>query len=205
MLLTWESVTFFFLSIAGDTPPESCIFSQVLNITAFLVIAVAVLRYAQLKAKVKKPWLNIFGLIAPSLSSFGMTLVANFQLSNDRIIHNMGAVITIACGTASCWIHAVLTFQGNINNEGRKLGIFRVILSVIITLGFITYFFLLAQQTYLPGARVQWTSITCLLLYVVTFAMDFRHYDFEVHGTEKQANPTGNVSNIISEYRSEHL
>ncbi|XP_072110501.1 transmembrane protein 150C [Mobula birostris] len=194
-----------FLSIAGDTPPESCIFSQVMNMTAFLVTAVAVLRYSQLKAKVMKPWLNIFGLISLSLSSFGMTIIANFQLSNERIIHNVGAVTAIGFGTAACWIQAVLTFQGNINNQGRKLGILRVILSVVITLGFITYFLLLAQHSYLHGARVQWTLITCLLLYEVTFAVDFWHYDFEVHGREKQTNSTETVASVTSECYSEHV
>ncbi|XP_069781522.1 transmembrane protein 150C isoform X2 [Narcine bancroftii] len=207
-LLEWKQKCYLrppLLSIAGDTPPESSIFSQVLNMTAFLVITIGVLRYAQLKAKVKKPWLNIFGLITSSLTSFGMTIVANFQLSNYGKVHNVGSVITIAFGGFACWIHAVLTFQANINNKGLKLGIFRVFLSAIFTLSFIIYFLLMAQRSYLPSARVQWVSITSLLLYVGSFAIDFQNYDFEVHSKEKQENPSGNVSSVIAEYHSEHL
>lgn len=41
---------------------------------------VAVLRFIQLKPKVLNPWLNISGLVALCLSSFGMTLLGNFQV-----------------------------------------------------------------------------------------------------------------------------
>ncbi|XP_069781526.1 transmembrane protein 150C isoform X5 [Narcine bancroftii] len=114
-LLEWKQKCYLrppLLSIAGDTPPESSIFSQVLNMTAFLAI---------------------------------------------------------------------------------------------FTLSFIIYFLLMAQRSYLPSARVQWVSITSLLLYVGSFAIDFQNYDFEVHSKEKQENPSGNVSSVIAEYHSEHL
>lgn len=46
----------------------------------FLALVVAVLRFIQLKPKVLNPWLNISGLVALCLASFGMTLLGNFQV-----------------------------------------------------------------------------------------------------------------------------
>lgn len=40
----------------------------------------AVLRFIQLKPKVLNPWLNVSGLVALCLASFGMTLLGNFQV-----------------------------------------------------------------------------------------------------------------------------
>lgn len=123
-----------YISIAGDEPPASCVFSQVMNMAAFLALVVAVLRFIQLKPKVLNPWLNISGLVALCLSSFGMTLLGNFQLTNDEEIHNVGTSLTFGFGTLTCWIQAALTLKVNIKNEGRKVGIPRVILSASITL-----------------------------------------------------------------------
>ncbi|XP_074946388.1 transmembrane protein 150C isoform X2 [Phalacrocorax aristotelis] len=68
-----------YISIAGDAPPASCVFSQVMNMAAFLALVMAVLRFIQLKPKVLNPWLNVSGLVALCLASFGMTLLGNFQ------------------------------------------------------------------------------------------------------------------------------
>ncbi|KAH0615802.1 hypothetical protein JD844_026331 [Phrynosoma platyrhinos] len=72
-----------YISIAGDAPPASCVFSQVMNMAAFLALVVAVLRFIQLKPKVLNPWLNVSGLVALCLASFGMTLLGNFQVSGS--------------------------------------------------------------------------------------------------------------------------
>ncbi|NXF49460.1 T150C protein, partial [Oceanites oceanicus] len=125
---------FYFPSIAGDAPPASCVFSQVMNMAAFLALVVAVLRFIQLKPKVLNPWLNVSGLVALCLASFGMTLLGNFQLSNDEEIHNVGTSLTFGFGTLACWIQSALTLKINLKNEGRKVGIPRVALSASITL-----------------------------------------------------------------------
>lgn len=50
------------------------------KICFFPALVVAVLRFIQLKPKVLNPWLNISGLVALCLASFGMTLLGNFQV-----------------------------------------------------------------------------------------------------------------------------
>lgn len=41
-----------------------------------------VLRYLQLKPRMRLPWMNIGSLVALSLACLGMTLVGNFQVVN---------------------------------------------------------------------------------------------------------------------------
>ncbi|XP_017710232.1 PREDICTED: transmembrane protein 150C isoform X2 [Rhinopithecus bieti] len=177
-----------YISIAGDDPPASCVFSQVMNMAAFLALVVAVLRFIQLKPKVLNPWLNISGLVALCLASFGMTLLGNFQLTNDEEIHNVGTSLTFGFGTLTCWIQAALTLKVNIKNEGRKVGIPRVILSASITLCVVLYFILMAQSIHMYAARVQWGLVMCFLSYFGTFAVEFRHYRYEIVCSEYQEN-----------------
>uniref|UniRef100_A0A8C2PKZ5 Transmembrane protein 150C n=1 Tax=Capra hircus TaxID=9925 RepID=A0A8C2PKZ5_CAPHI len=177
-----------YISIAGDEPPASCVFSQVINMAAFLALVVAVLRFIQLKPKVLNPWLNISGLVALCLASFGMTLLGNFQLTNDEEIHNVGTSLTFGFGTLTCWIQAALTLKVNIKNEGRKVGIPRVILSASITLCVVLYFILMAQGIHMYAARVQWGLVMCFLSYFGTFAVEFRHYRYEIVCSEYQEN-----------------
>ncbi|MEJ1276773.1 transmembrane protein 150C [Cricetulus griseus] len=189
-----------FSSFAGDDPPASCVFSQVMNMAAFLALVVAVLRFIQLKPKVLNPWLNISGLVALCLASFGMTLLGNFQvlpllfrlphmlLTNDEEIHNVGTSLTFGFGTLTCWIQAALTLKVNIKNEGRRVGIPRVILSAVITLCVVLYFILMAQDIHMYAARVQWGLVMCFLSYFGTLAVEFRHYRYEIVCSEYQEN-----------------
>ncbi|XP_019328771.1 transmembrane protein 150C isoform X1 [Aptenodytes patagonicus] len=177
-----------YISIAGDAPPASCVFSQVMNMAAFLALVVAVLRFIQLKPKVLNPWLNISGLVVLCLASFGMTLLGNFQLSNDEEIHNVGTSLTFGFGTLACWIQSALTLKINLKNEGRKVGIPRVALSASITLCVVLYFILMAQGIHMHASRIQWGLVMCFLCYFGTFAVEFRHYRFEIVCSEYQEN-----------------
>lgn len=196
-----------YISIAGDAPPASCVFSQVMNMAAFLVLVVAVLRFIQLKPKVLSQWLNVGGLVALCLSSFGITLLGNFQISNDEDIHNVGTAMTFGFGTLACWIQSALTLRINLKNEGRKAGIPRVILSATITLCVILYFILMAEQLHMHAARIQWTLVMGFLLYFGTFAVEFRHYRFEIICTEFHENFLTFSENLseASEYQTDQV
>ncbi|NXW63181.1 T150C protein, partial [Eurystomus gularis] len=187
-ILELQLYTLYFPSIAGDVPPASCVFSQVMNMAAFLALVVAVLRFIQLKPKVLNPWLNVSGLVALCLASFGMTLLGNFQLSNDEEIHNVGTSLTFGFGTLACWIQSALTLKINLKNEGRKVGIPRATLSASITLCVVLYFILMAQGIHMHASRIQWGLVMCFLCYFGTFAVEFRHYRFEIVCSEYQEN-----------------
>ncbi|RXN11802.1 transmembrane protein 150C [Labeo rohita] len=191
-----------YISIAGNAPPASCVFSQVMNMAAFVGFILGVLRYLQLKPRVHKPWLNIGSLVALSLACFGMTLVGNFQLSNDEELHNIGTSMTFGLGTLFCWVQSFMTLKVNLRNEGRRAGIPRFLLS-----GATSDFALMAQRLHMHAARAQWALVMFFLTYLGTFAIEFRHYHFEIVCSDDQDPPLSLSESFseVSEYQSDQL
>ncbi|XP_018414505.1 PREDICTED: transmembrane protein 150C [Nanorana parkeri] len=199
-----------YISVAGDAPPASCVFSQVMNMAAFLALIIAVLRFIQLKPKTINPWLSISGLVALCLTSFGMTLLGNFQLKSNELIHNVGTSMTFGFGAIACWIQSILTFKINIKNEGKITGIPRVILSATITLCVIIYFIFEWQKLNIYAPRVQWVLVMCFVTFFGTLAVEFRHCRFEIICVENQQHQeifhsmSENMSDM-SEYQTDQL
>ncbi|KAM6975489.1 transmembrane protein 150C [Tautogolabrus adspersus] len=195
-----------YISVAGNFPPASCIFSEVMNMAAFVGFIIAVLRYLQLKHKINKH-LNIVTLVTFSIGCFGMTLVGNFQIFADEMIHNLGTFMTFGLGTLFCWLQTFITLRVDIKNEGRKTGIMRFLLSGFITVCMIIYFSLISQRLHMEAAQSQWALVMFFLIFLCTFAVEFRHNRFDLACTDNCGRPE-NRSEILSDvstYRPEQL
>ncbi|CAJ1070096.1 transmembrane protein 150C isoform X1 [Xyrichtys novacula] len=192
-----------YISIAGNFAPASCIFSEVMNLAAFVGFTIAVLRYLQVKRKMNKQWLNIISLVAFSIGCFGMTLLGNFQVFADELVHNLGTFMTFGLGTVFCWIQSYITLIVNIKNEGRKTGIMRFILSGCVTVSMVLYFILISQHFHTQAAQCQWALVMFFLIYLSTFAVEFRHHSFEIECTENCGRPESQ-SEILSELSTNH-
>ncbi|XP_047425965.1 transmembrane protein 150C [Mugil cephalus] len=177
-----------FISVAGNFPPASCIFSEVMTLAAFGGFVIAVLRYLQLRNRNIKPWLNVTSLVAFSAGCFGMTLVGNFQIFNMKMIHNVGTQMTFGLGTLFCWMQSYITLRVNLNNEGRKVAVARFLLSGAITVCIIlkTYFFVMSQRT--EGAQCQWSLVMFFLIFLSTFGIDFRHIRLQIVCSDRDAD-----------------
>ncbi|XP_040053440.2 transmembrane protein 150C isoform X5 [Gasterosteus aculeatus] len=177
-----------YISIAGNFPPASCIFSEVMNLASFVGFVIAALRYLQLRQKMDKQWLNVGSLAAFSVGCFGMTLVGNFQLFTEETMHNFGTFLTFILGTLFCWVQSYVTLRVNLRNEGRKAAALRFLLSGSITLCMILYFSLMAQGLHVHAAQCQWALVMFFLAFLATFAIEFRHSHFQVVCTERSAS-----------------
>ncbi|XP_059213647.1 transmembrane protein 150C [Centropristis striata] len=173
-----------YISIAGNSPPASCIFSEVLNFAAFVGFIIGVLRYLQLKHRLDKQWLNVCSLVAFSLGCFGMTLVGNFQLFTEEMVHNFGTSLTFGLGTLFCWLQSYITLRVNLKNEGRNAAIIRFLLSASITICMILYSSLMAQGLHMQAAQGQWALVMFFLAFIGTFGFEFRHNRFEIMCTD---------------------
>lgn len=196
-----------FISIAANAPPASCVFSQVMNMAAFVVLILGMLRYLQLKPHLPRPWLNIGSLMALSLAGFGMTLLGNFQIGNDDELHDVGTKLTFGMGTLFCWAQSVVTVRVNLRNEGRKAGLLRFLLTGAVTSSLLLYFLLMATGLHMHAARAQWALVMFFLAFLATFAIEFRHQHFELVCSDDQA-PTLSFSDTlseVSEYQSDQL
>ncbi|KAF5302714.1 hypothetical protein FQR65_LT08456 [Abscondita terminalis] len=106
-----------FISDTGTTPPESCIFGQILNVGALLFAITMYVRYRQVKlfqlddeVKLNPNW-NVFSLVFGSLTSIGITIVGNFQETAILSIHMIGASMTFGCGTTYICIQTVIFYH----------------------------------------------------------------------------------------------
>ncbi|XP_008299041.1 transmembrane protein 150C [Stegastes partitus] len=179
-----------FISVAGNFPPASCIFSGVMNMAAFVGFIIAVLRYLQLRNIFDKSWLNFGSLVGFSVGCFGMTLIGNFQLFNQLIIHNSGTLMTFGLGCLFCWVQSYLTLRANLKNEGRSIAIARFLLSAVITLCIVLKY-CLSVYSLMYAARCQWALVMFFLIFIGTFGIDFRHSSFEIVCRDTLRPPVG--------------
>ncbi|CAG9532206.1 unnamed protein product [Cercopithifilaria johnstoni] len=109
-----------YISDSGTLPPESCIFGQLLNLSAVFFAITAYLRHRQLieyywhHLKQKDGnWRNYctiylwFGYF----SAFGVSLIGNFQEMNFVIIHYIGALLAFGCGLVYTWAQTIFSYR----------------------------------------------------------------------------------------------
>lgn len=92
IVLGHVEVEFPYISDTGTHTPESCIFSQMLNIVSFLVALTIYVRYKHVEQYYRDSNLTIESesilklnrraLFVGMASSFGLSIVANFQETN---------------------------------------------------------------------------------------------------------------------------
>ncbi|XP_058050237.1 transmembrane protein 150A isoform X4 [Ahaetulla prasina] len=69
------------ISKCGTYPPESCLFSLIGNIGAFLVAIICFLRYGQLLEQRQASGVNTAALVTGCTNAAGLVVVGNFQLA----------------------------------------------------------------------------------------------------------------------------
>lgn len=192
-----------YISIAGNFPPASCIFSEVMNLAAFLGFVTAVLRFIQLKPWMEKAWLNVGCLLVFSAGCFGMTLVGNFQLFHEEMIHNLGTFMTFGLGVLFCWVQSYITLKVDIEGEGRRTAVVRFLLCGAITVCMICYFSLMAQGLHMQAAQAQWALVMFFLIFLGSFAVEFRHCHFEMVCVDHSGSPESRPG--VTRYQPEEL
>ncbi|CEF60287.1 Frag1/DRAM/Sfk1 family-containing protein [Strongyloides ratti] len=142
-----------YISDGGAYPPESGVFGQFLNIAAAILGIVVYVRYQQLEIfynynKTEDLWkkFNITLLIIGWLSSFGMSIVANFQEYSVPMMHIIGAMLSFFGGILYVWGHIFLTIKKKPKLTPKWLFILRIILGILSLIFLI--FHLITQWTF---------------------------------------------------------
>lgn len=180
-----------YISVTGNFPPASCIFSELVNLAAFVGFIIGVLRYLQLRPIINKHWLNIISLSAFSIACLGMTIVGNFQVFTEQMIHNLGTTMTFGLGTVFCWVQSYITLRVNLRNEGRIVAIGRFLLSGCITVCIVLHVSLISQRLHTEAAQSQWALVMFFLIFIATFAIEFRHSSFQLTCSDVLRHPIG--------------
>ncbi|XP_059819953.1 transmembrane protein 150A-like isoform X2 [Hypanus sabinus] len=119
------------VSKCGSYPPESCLFSLIGNVGAFMVILICGLRYGQILEKCRPTWINSGALIAGCINAIGLVMVGNFQVDHAKSLHYIGAGVAFPAGMVFVCLHCILTYKVAVSLLDHWTGHIRVILTIL--------------------------------------------------------------------------
>jgi len=201
ILLGHVEVYFPYISDTGTHTPESCIFSQALNIVSFLVALTVYVRYKQIEQYYRDHLSplssrilskNIVSLWFGWGSAFGLSVVANFQESNVFRVHMVGAMMAFGFGNLYSWLQTIMSFQMIPIVNTICVARFRLCLSMIMTCTFFMssicgpmafkqfngkdptnwHYEDGGWPLHVVSTIAEWTSAMCLDFYILTFVRE---------------------------------
>ena len=140
-------VEFPYISDTGTHTPESCIFSQALNIVSFLVFLTVYVRYKQIEQHYRDQLspnsrqnlrANWYSMCLGFISSFGLSVVANFQETNVFRVHMIGAMLAFGFGVMYAWSQTYMSFNMIPLVNSKSMAYCRLFLSILMTCTFTT-------------------------------------------------------------------
>lgn len=134
-----------YISYTAISSPESCIFSQFVNMGCVLLGIVLYIRYRQIEQltfhciELVKPLknLNVAGVWLGIASSLGLSIVANFQVTNVRMVHIFGALMCFGLGAVYFWVQTAISYKARQYTGTIRMAHFRLFVTIMVTVFFI--------------------------------------------------------------------
>lgn len=135
-----------YISDAATYSPESCIFGQLINIGALLLGLTIYIRFRQIKEILYVQDYDLVGHLFRQntismwigfISCLGISIVGNFQETNVRIVHYVGALCCFGCGTVYFWMQAMLSYALQPTLGSKMKAHIRLGMAVVCTILFI--------------------------------------------------------------------
>ncbi|XP_059113964.1 transmembrane protein 150A isoform X2 [Peromyscus eremicus] len=164
------------ISKCGTYPPESCLFSLIGNMGAFMVALICLLRYGQLLEQNRHSWINTTALITGCTNAAGLVVVGNFQVDHAKSLHYIGAGVALPAGLLFVCLQCVLFYHGATTTLDLAMAYLRSVLAVIafITLVLSGVFFLHESSQLQHGAALcEWVFVLDILIFYGTFSYEF--------------------------------
>lgn len=107
-----------YISEGATYVPQSCVFSQIVNLACILLGIVIYTRFRQIEMLISRQTdltestddLNRIAMWIGFVSCFGLNIVANYQLTSIPIVHYFGAFVCFFFGVIYCWLQSYITF-----------------------------------------------------------------------------------------------
>ncbi|XP_070553085.1 DNA damage-regulated autophagy modulator protein 2-like isoform X2 [Ptychodera flava] len=154
---------FPYISDTGTYIPESCIFGQLLNITAALAFATIYVRYKQVQEynREASPAIlraNKIALVIGGFACLGMSMVANFQEGRILFAHLFGAFMCFGCGVVYEFMHALIPCEMRVGYPPASTRRVRLLLAFIGLVGLIctSVFAALANTKWHGDDQTKW-------------------------------------------------
>uniref|UniRef100_UPI00398E52F1 DNA damage-regulated autophagy modulator protein 1 n=1 Tax=Pristiophorus japonicus TaxID=55135 RepID=UPI00398E52F1 len=199
-----------YISDTGTYPPERCIFGLMINLSAFLGLIVMYVRYKLLETlnhrkPTIKPCLNCAALACGALGCFGMCIVANFQETTLRAVHDVGALLSFIMGTAYLVLQSCISIKMLPFYHTRLVCGFRTALATVSVIAIVPMIvcYILTRSPKLhwkpddPGfgdhvasAVCEWVVAFSFNFFFLTFIREFQGFSVTVR-TELLPDPQG--------------
>uniref|UniRef100_A0A670ZLY3 Transmembrane protein 150A n=1 Tax=Pseudonaja textilis TaxID=8673 RepID=A0A670ZLY3_PSETE len=119
------------ISKCGTYPPESCLFSLIGNIGAFLVAIICFLRYGQLLEQRQASGVNTAALVSGCTNAAGLVVVGNFQVDYAKSLHYIGAGVAFPAGLLFVCLQCFLSYHSAASALDSWMAHLRVVLSTM--------------------------------------------------------------------------
>ncbi|XP_027716229.1 transmembrane protein 150A isoform X1 [Vombatus ursinus] len=164
------------ISKCGTYPPESCLFSLIGNVGAFMVALVCLLRYGQLLEQSHRSWVNTMALITGCFNAAGLVVVGNFQVDHAKSLHYIGAGVAFPAGLLFVCLHCALSYHGAAAPLDFAIAHFRAALAVIAFVALVLsgiFFIHESSQLQHVAALAEWVFVMDILIFYGTFSYEF--------------------------------
>ncbi|XP_030638271.1 DNA damage-regulated autophagy modulator protein 1 [Chanos chanos] len=160
VLLGHVDVIFPYISDTGAVPPESCIFGLMTVITAFAALATMYAKYKFMERLNEKTGgvprkLNQAALGLGIISCFGMGIVATFQETEVRAVHDLGAFLFFFSGVLYTILQSIISFRAYPYGTSFAVCVIRV---VIATVASVAVFPTIICAAFVSETKLHWTS-----------------------------------------------
>ncbi|XP_042562523.1 modulator of macroautophagy TMEM150B-like [Clupea harengus] len=166
---------FPYISACGSYAPQSCLFSQICNVSSFLIMWIVVIRYQQVRDlgdQCRRA--NLAALVLGFISSLGISILGNFQQSVSMGVHLLGAFLAFFVGLAYFWVQLWLTYKAEPSQDRRWMGPLRAFFCSLCTVFFIVMAVLHNTGSKSPAAMCEWALVMTFFLLFSLFAAEFR-------------------------------
>ncbi|KPP61230.1 transmembrane protein 150A-like [Scleropages formosus] len=164
------------ISKCGSFPPESCLFSLIGNVGAFMVVMVCLLRYAQVIEHSHRCWVNTSALVSGCTNALGLVMVGNFQVDHARSLHYVGAGVAFPAGLLFVCLQCVLTYRVAVTALDYWMAHVRVALAAgaLVSLVLSGIFFIHESFVLQHAAAIcEWVFTVDILVFYGTFTYEF--------------------------------
>lgn len=204
ILLNHCEVAWPYISDTGVHIPESCIFSQLLNIASTIIALTIAVRYKQVEQQCRDNLmpdsnrlfaLNKWSFYIGLASAAGLSIVANFQELQLLTVHMIGAFSAFGFGLLYCIAQTRLSYHVYpIVTKGLTVARCRLALTIILGVSFVTstvfgpisfkYFHGTDTTNWKPddggyvyhviSSVAEWISAMAIDFFILSFAHEFK-------------------------------
>ncbi|XP_003420475.1 transmembrane protein 150A isoform X1 [Loxodonta africana] len=196
------------ISKCGTYPPESCLFSLIGNVGAFMVALICLLRYGQLLERSRHSWVNTTALITGCTNAAGLVVVGNFQVDHAKSLHYIGAGVAFPAGLLFVCLHCALSYHGATAPLDLAVAHLRSVLAVIAFVFLVlsgVFFVHESSQLQHGAALCEWVFVIDILIFYGTFSYEFGAISSDTLVAALQPNPGRACKPSGSSSTSTHL